>query len=245
MSSSFEQRLAEHRKRDVHGHRLGPYIQDIVYGGHDGIITTFAVVAGSAGADFSHSVVIILGMANLLADAVSMGVGAFLSKKSEDDQYKRLKEEELHEIAHDPEIERHEVREAYAAKGFTGEDLERVTAVLTRDPHIWVDTMMREEHGMSAGENGGAPLHGLFTFLGFVVFGIVPIAPYLLGLSGDRFFLAILGTGAALLMLGITRSYVTRQRLVRGIIEIFVLGAITATIAYGVGVVLEPWVGGM
>lgn len=242
MTTSIDQRLEEHRRQDVHGHRLGPFIQDIVYGGHDGIITTFAVVAGSAGADLSHGVVIILGFANLLADGVSMGVGAFLSKKAEADQYERLKKEELQEIADDPEVERAEVREAYAAKGFSGDDLDRVTAVLTRDPQIWADTMMREEHGMSEADEGSSMVHGLFTFVGFLVFGFVPLIPYVFGFSGDRFGLAIIATGIALLLLGVTRSYVTRQRLIRGIVEILVLGTITATIAYGVGVLLEPWV---
>lgn len=243
MSAPIDQRLAEHRKKDVHGHRLGPFIQDIVYGGHDGIITTFAVVAGSAGADFSFGVIIILGFANLLADGVSMGVGAFLSKKAEADQYQRLRQEELQEIIDDPEVERAEVREAYAAKGFSGADLERVTEVLTRDQQIWAETMMREEHGMCDAADGSSVMHGLFTLVGFLIFGFVPLIPYVFGLSGDRFVLAIIATGIALLLLGVTRSYVTRQRLIRGIVEILVLGTITATIAYGVGVLLRPLVG--
>src|SRR3989338_8244680 len=96
--SDIRTRLEQHRREEIHGHKLGPYIQDIVYGGHDGIITTFAVVAGTAGADLPHYIVIILGLANLFADAVSMGAGAFLSLKSELDHYFRLQKEELQEI---------------------------------------------------------------------------------------------------------------------------------------------------
>ena len=232
--------LAKHQASDVHGNRLGPFIQDIVYGGHDGIITTFAVVAGSAGADLSHAVIIILGFANLFADGVSMGAGAFLSKRAEHDQYRRLLSEELKEIDETPELERAEVREAYRAKGFSGEELERVVATLTRNKQIWAEVMMREEHGLASPEEGHALLHGLFTFTGFLVFGLVPLLPYLVGLgSENRFLHAIWATGFALLLLGITRSVVTRQRMVRGIVEILVLGTLTASIAYVVGVLLR------
>ncbi len=232
--------LAKHQTSDIHGNRLGPFIQDIVYGGHDGIITTFAVVAGSAGAGLSHGVVIILGFANLFADGISMGAGAFLSKRAEHDQYRRLRDEECKEIDETPELERAEVREAYRAKGFAGAELERVVAVLTRDKNIWADVMMREEHGLAAPETGHALLHGLITFIGFLVFGFVPLIPYVFGLgTNNSFRSAIFSTGFALLLLGITRSVVTRQRMIRGIVEIIVLGTLTASVAYVVGVILR------
>ena len=93
-TSVIKKALAQHRAGESHGSTLGPYIHDIVYGAHDGIVTTFAVVAGTAGAGLSTGVVIILGVANLLADGVSMGAGAFLSLRSERDQYHRLLKEE-------------------------------------------------------------------------------------------------------------------------------------------------------
>lgn len=241
---SVQERLREHKKAEIHGNRLGPWIGDIVYGGHDGIVTTFAVVAGTAGAGLPAGVIIVLGLANLLADAVSMGAGSFLSLRSERDQYDRLYKEELREIKTDPEVEREEIREFYEAKGFTGKDLERVVTVITSDKKVWAETMMREEHGMlpEAGEN--AVLHGFATFMGFVVFGTVPLLPYFWGLftgiAGENdFSIAIIGTFLALFLIGITRSLVTRQRMIRGIVEILIIGTATASIAYGVGVALK------
>lgn len=240
MPRDLQKDLAAHRAAEIHGSALGPWIHDIVYGAHDGIVTTFAVVAGTAGAGLSPGIVIILGMANLLADAVSMGAGSFLSIRAERDQYRRLLKEELQEIENDPEIEREEVREAYAAKGFAGSDLERAVQIITRDKRVWAQTMMREEHGMIEESGRGAVLHGLATFLGFVFFGSVPLLPYFFNRSGsDDFLLAIIGTGIALLLVGMTRSLVTRERIYRGAIEILVIGAVTASIAYGVGVALK------
>jgi VIT1/CCC1 family predicted Fe2+/Mn2+ transporter len=232
--------LAAHRAAEVHGSRLGPVIHDIVYGAHDGIVTTFAVVAGTVGADLPVSVIIILGMANLLADGVSMGAGSFLSLKSEQDQYDRLYREESKEIRDWPEIEREEIREAFRAKGFRGEELERVVSIITSDEKVWLDTMMLEEHGLTKGTTSRPLLHALATFLGFLVFGFVPLIPYVLGVGGaHRFLVASVSTFAALLFVGVTRSLVTRERLVRGIIEILIVGGLTSVIAYGVGVFLK------
>ena len=85
--------LRAHREEDIHGSPLAPFIQDIVYGGIDGIVTTFAVVSGSEGATLPNYVVIILGYANLFADALSMGVGNVVSIRSERDNYERLYKE--------------------------------------------------------------------------------------------------------------------------------------------------------
>lgn len=237
---NLREELARHRSAEIHGSPLGPWIHDIVYGAHDGIVTTFAVVAGTAGAGLSWGVVIILGMANLLADAVSMGAGAFLSIRNEQDQYQRLLKEELQEIEDDPEVEREEIREAYAAKGFTGNDLERAVQIITSDKHAWADTMMKEEHGMMEIKDSRAFLHGLATFIGFLAFGSVPLIPYFVFQSGaDNFPLAIGGTFIALVLVGVTRSIVTRERIYRGALEILLIGAVTASIAYGVGVALK------
>ncbi len=241
---NLKEDLIKHRATELHGSTLGPWIHDIVYGAHDGIVTTFAVVAGTAGAGLSAGIVIILGIANLLADGVSMGAGSFLSRKAEHDQYERLLKEELREIETDPEIEREEIREAYAKKGFAGADLERAVSVITADKNVWAETMMREEHGMTDDSSENALLHGLATFVGFLVFGSVPLLPYFFLQGSDHNFRsAIIGTAAALLLVGITRSIVTRERIYRGAVEILLIGAVTASIAYGVGVALKSFAG--
>ena len=236
--------LKAHLAEERHGHRLGPYIPDIVYGGNDGIVTTFAVVAGTAGADMHHYIVIILGHANLLADGTSMGTGSFLSIKAEMDQYTRLRKEELEEIEEDPELEAEEIRVFYREKGFAEEDLDRIVEVITADKDRWADEMMLEEHGLTP-ESASRPLaHWITTFCSFVVFGCIPLLPYLLTIErSHRFTVAIYSTLAALVALGLTRSIVTRERLLRGPIEVVLIGALGAVVAYGIGVLLKDIVG--
>jgi VIT1/CCC1 family predicted Fe2+/Mn2+ transporter len=243
--TDIKRALAEHRASEIHGSALGPYIHDIVYGANDGIVTTFAIVSGVAGAELASSVVIILGLANVLADGLSMGLGNYLSNKSRQDNYHRILKEELKEIQDMPEIEREEIREIYEKKGLSGAELEMVTAALTRDAKVWADTMMIEEHGLMSGEEGSPVLHALSTFFAFLVFGSIPIAPYLfLPATESQFSVTVVTTGIALLLLGFLRSYVTRERLIKGPLEILGIGALCALASYAVGMALKG-VGGM
>jgi VIT1/CCC1 family predicted Fe2+/Mn2+ transporter len=232
--------LADHKKSEPHGSKLGEFIHDIVYGANDGIVTTFAVVSGVAGAHLSPTIVIILGYANVLADGLSMGLGNYLSIKSREDNYNRLQKEELREIDEIPEIEREEIREIYAAKGFSGPELDMVVHRITSDRQIWVDTMMSEEHGLKKEETELPALHGFMTFIAFLFFGSIPIFPYVLPIADDqRFPSAIAATGVALLIVGLLRSWVTRERIYKGPLEILLVGSLCAASAYGVGVLLR------
>lgn len=224
---------------DAHGNRLGPYIHDIVYGGNDGIVTTFAVVAGTVGAHLPASVVVILGVANLLADGISMAAGAYLSIKSERDQYVRLRTDELRALREHPERERAAVRRSLEAKGFSGDVLESALAVITRNADVWADTALMEQHGLTM-EASSKPLpHGCVTFAAFVAFGAIPLLPYVIPAFGQSFPLAASSTFAAMLLLGGLRSYVTRQRLLRGAAEVVGVGLATSAVAYGVGMLLR------
>ncbi|HEX8546616.1 MAG TPA: VIT1/CCC1 transporter family protein, partial [Cytophagaceae bacterium] len=109
------------------------YITEFVYGGIDGAITTFAVVAGATGANLQLSVVIILGVANLIADGFSMSVGSFFSTKAEHDSYDKHKAIEYWEIENLREKEIQEIREIYQKKGFKGDLLEQVVAQIISD----------------------------------------------------------------------------------------------------------------
>lgn len=242
--TDIKKALARHRAEEPHGSTLGPYIHDIVYGANDGIVTTFAVVSGVAGADLASYVVVILGFANVLADGLSMGLGNYLSGKSRKDNYQRLLKEELREIEEIPDIEREEIREIFEVKGFKGADLDRVTEVITSDKKVWVDTMMHEEHGLTADEEGTPTWHAIMTFASFVLFGSIPIAPYILPIDEEsRFLVTIIAAAVALLVVGLLRSWVTRERLIKGPLEILSVGSICALTAYYVGMALKGFAG--
>ncbi len=218
------------------------YLGEFVYGGIDGSVTTFAVVAGSVGAGLDSAVIIILGFANLLADGFAMSVGAYLSTKSEKANYDKHKKVEYWEVEHLPEVEREEVREIYRNKGFEGELLEKVVDVITADKDRWVDVMMKEELEMM--EESKSPIKmGAVTYLSFVLIGLIPLVVYVLdytvGFPGNLFFWSCIFTSFGFIIVGFLKTYVTETPIWKGILETLILGAIAAGVSYFVGDILE------
>ncbi len=222
--------------------RFEKYLPEIVYGSMDGIVTTFAVVAGSAGADLSTKVILILGVSNLLADGLSMSIGSYLSKKSEQDNYNKHLRIEEWEIENMPEVERQEIVDIYRAKGFEGLELEMVVNRITSSKQVWIDTMMKDELGLTL-EKKSPFRAGLSTFMAFIVAGGLPLVVYVLAYAGklfiEPFFLSSIVTLMAFILIGYIKTYVTQIGLTRSIMETLVLGASAATAAYFLGDYLE------
>lgn len=222
------------------------YIGEFIYGGIDGSVTTFAVVAGSAGAHLDSSVVIILGFANLIADGFAMSVGSYLSTKSEIDNYNKHVKIEYWEIEHLPEKEREEIREIYQAKGFEGALLEQVVDKITEDKDRWVDVMMKEELEM-AKETKSPFKMGFVTFISFLIMGIIPLLVYVIdytvGFGADMFLYSSVMTFVVFALIGFAKSYVTHTNKIRGVLETLFLGGSAAVLAYFIGGFLEKMLG--
>lgn len=220
------------------------YIGEFVYGGIDGAITTFAVVAGAEGAGLGISVVIILGIANLIADGFSMSVGNFFSTKTEQDTFDKYRKKEFWEIENLRDREVEEIKSIFEEKGFEGDLLNQVVEVITGNKDVWVDTMMKDELGMIKGEKTPYKTAGI-TFLSFVLIGTVPLLSYVfisddISSSGATLFVySCILTGVALAIVGALKSLVTEKNLFIGMIETIFLGGIAALLAYYLGDVLE------
>ncbi len=237
----------QHEDR-IHGskyslvNRFQDYLGEFVYGGIDGSVTTFAVVAGSAGAGLDSKVVIILGFANLIADGFAMSVGSYLSTKSEQENYNKHKKIEYWEVDHLPEKEVEEVREIYQAKGFEGELLDQVVAKITEDKDRWVDVMMKEELDMSEETKSPVAMGGV-TFFSFQLFGLIPLLAYVLdylfSLKADLFLVSSILTGLTFILIGWLKATVNQTKVARSILETLFLGGAAATLSYYVGNVLE------
>lgn len=214
----------------------GSYLRNMVYGANDGIVTTFAVVAGVAGASLPPKIILILGFANLVADGISMAMGNFLGTRSEN----QLKHEELKvehwEIDHVPEEEAKEIERIYKNKGFKGADLKRAVAIITSDRDIWAKEMMIHELGIIPGEEESPWKNGLVTFLSFSIAGLLPLLPYVFNIPiKDTFTTAIVFMAVALFIVGALRTIFTKKNPLLSGLEMLAVGAIAAGSAYGVG----------
>ncbi len=234
--------LDKHRDNEHHINPIGEFIKQIIYGGNDGIVTTFAVVAGFAGAgsdgiaQIGGLAVLLFGLANLFADAAAMGLGEFLSARSEQDLYHSIRAKELHEIKHNPEMENAETIELLTDKGMSASDAQSMADIMAKYPEYYADFMMTYEIGMSDPDGENPALNGLATFGAFLIFGSIPLLPYFIFEPIiSTFYLSIFATFTALTALGLLRYIVVRQNIVRCVGETVFVGSVCASVAFAVG----------
>lgn len=237
--SQTENRPLEHehtpeaiRQRLEDGPRMN-YLRDWIYGGIDGAVTTFAIVAGIAGADLESRLIVILGIANLVADGFSMAASNYSGTRAERDELVHLRHVELRHIELDPDGEREEIRQIYASKGLGGDELARVVEAITSDRERWVATMLRDEYGLPSHVRSPF-LAGLTTFASFQVCGLVPLFPYLFG--GERpFALATVMTGLVFFAIGCVRSRWSVTSWWQAGLGTLAVGGVAAGLAYWLG----------
>jgi len=220
--------------------RARSYLRDVVYGAIDGTVTTFAVVAGVVGSGLPNKVILILGAANLLADGFSMAASNYLGTKTESEERELARKFEKSQIEENPEGEKEEVRQILSSKGFQGELLGQATEVFTQDKKKCVEFMLLEEYDLSS--PGRHPLHAAtFTFMAFILFGLIPLLPTLFHLK-EAFFWACLMTSTAFFIVGSLKSYWTTEMFLKAGFKTFLIGNGAASLAYAVGVLLKEWV---
>lgn len=238
---------AQHTPDAVH-HRLQAgidhsYLRDFVYGAVDGAVTTFAVVAGVAGAGLRTGIVLILGVANLVADGFSMAVSNFLGLRSEHQRGEEAERTERYHLRIIPQGEREEVRQLLARQGFAADDLDRAVQVITSDEDRWVRFMMTEELGFPPEEPDPYRAAGA-TFLAFVVVGAIPLAAFVIDLIAPDLLLSPFSwsaafTGIAFFLVGTLKSRFVVQPWWRSGMETLLLGGAAASLAYVAGIVLS------
>jgi len=227
---------------EQHQNTSGKYIKSIVYGGMDGIITTFAVVAGVVGAELAIGIVLIMGLANLLGDGLSMGIGDYLSSKSEIEYQKDERKREGWEVEHFPEGEKKELIELYQKRGIAKPDAEKMVELIAKYPTAWVNIMMIEE--LSILESDESPMkNALVTFFSFIVFGSIPLISYVfmllipntIGSETNTFILAICFTAFTLFLLGSSKTKITGKNWLISGLETLTVGGVAAGAAYLIG----------
>ncbi len=209
------------------------HLRDFVYGAIDGGVTTFAIVAGVAGAQLSPAIIIALGLANVLADGFSMAAGNYSGTKAELDEVHRLRRIEEDHIARDPEGERRELRAILAAKGLHGEILEGAVAQISARRETWIDTMLEGEYGL--GSVDPHPMRAaIWTFAAFLLAGSVPLVPFILGVPA-AFTWSAVATLAVFFAIGSFKARWSLTAWWRSGLETLGIGGAAAALAYAVG----------
>ena len=208
-------------------------VRDVVIGMSDGLTVPFALAAGLSGAVNTAHVVVLAGLAEIAAGSIAMGLGGYLAAKGDAEHYasERLREErEIVERTRDEEEEIYEIFEQY---GVARSESMPVLEALKRRPQAWVDFMMRFELGLEEPQGSRASRSALTIAISYVVGGLVPLMPYMLGLSLPKALNAsVIITLAALLVFGGVKGRLTGAGTLRSALQTVVIGGLAAGAAY-------------
>lgn len=225
----------------IHAKNKNSYVSDWILGGIDGAVTTFAIVAGVVGAALEWHVIIILGLANLLADGFSMAASNYSAVKSDADDVDRLWKMEQEHIRRVPDGEREEIRQILRAKGLSGATLEDAVNAVCANEEVWIETMLVEEFGVLP-ESRDPIKAGLATFSAFLICGAVPLVPYVFDIAAP-FAWAVGATGVVFFVIGAAKSLWALSPWWRSGLETLVIGMGAAGVSYAIGYWLKDLIG--
>lgn len=234
MAISIRKREYEHHTEQVHI-GAGTRIRDVMLGLNDGLVASFAVTSGVAGAFSSTGIAVMAGLAEMLGGTVSMGLAAFISARSQIEFYQSEIEREREEIEKWPERERDEVRAIYKHKGFTGDLLDQIVSHLTAEPERWAGVMMREELGFTS-ESFDPPLKSaLVVGVSYLIGAAVPVIPYALVALPAAIAVSAITTVLILFIVGAGKTLITARSWWRSGIESMLTGIAAGAVTYGAG----------
>lgn len=221
----------------------GDLIRQVTFGLNDGVVSIFALLAGLAGAGQSISTIAITLIAASIAGALSMAAGEFISSKSEADFFRHEIEQERLEIELCPHIERRELEDIYARKGFEGQLLQDIVNKIIQDKELWVKEMVVDEFGVAELEQDSGLKNTFVIFFAFIIGAAFPTLPYLLFGSvvenANVMFLSATGiTVFGLFLAGALKKFVTGVNWFKSGMEMLMVGAFAFAISYGIGLLI-------
>lgn len=217
----------------------GDLVRDIVIGMSDGLTVPFALAAGLSGAVDSLRVIVLAGLAEIAAGSIAMGLGGYLAARGDAEHYgsERLREER--EVVERTKDEEEEIYEIFDAYGVERQEATPVLRALQRNPVAWVDFMMRFELGLEAPQQGRAWRSALTIALSYIVGGLIPLLPYMLGSPRSALVESVTITLLALLVFGAVKGRVTGGGMVRSGLQTALIGGLAAGAAYGLAHLLS------
>ncbi len=216
-----------------------------VLGANDGLVSNLSLVMGVAGAAMSSTAILVTGLAGLLAGAISMALGEWLSVQSSRELYERQMDVERRELAEAPEEEKEELALIYQAKGVAPADARRLADDLLSNPGTALDTLVREELGIDPDELGGSAWEAAFTsFLLFAVGAVIPVAPFFFLTGPASIAVSAAASAVGLFVIGAAITLVTGRSIVWSGLRQVIFGLAAAAVTFGIGRLVGVHVGG-
>jgi len=227
-------RLAKFEKR--HRSVGGNAIRAAVLGGNDGLVSNFSLVMGVAGASPDQQGVLLAGLAGLLAGALSMALGEWISVKSSQELYENQMQLEMEELETNPEGEKKEIALIYMAKGIPESQAHQMASEAMTDPKIAHELLVREELGINAEELKGSALEAaLYSFFLFAIGASIPVLPFLLFTGSKALMISIGGSAVGLFLIGAAITLFTGRSVWYSGFRQMIFGLLAAAITFGIG----------
>ena len=215
-------------------------VRDVVIGMSDGLTVPFALAAGLSGAVSAASIVVTAGLAEIAAGSIAMGLGGYLAARSDAEHYASEKLREQNEVRDIPEDEEKEVREVLGKYGLAAEESEPVVSALRRNPHAWVDFMMRFELGLEKPDPSRALWSGLTIAGAYIAGGLIPLSPYIFMMSvRTALAVSVAVTIFALAFFGYVKGHYTGAKPLRSSLQTAVIGGLAAAVAFGIATAIS------
>jgi VIT1/CCC1 family predicted Fe2+/Mn2+ transporter len=216
----------------------GGNLRAAVFGVNDGLVSNASLILGVAGASANNSVILLSGVAGLLAGAFSMATGEYVSVRSQREMFEHQIGLEREELVQYPEEEAEELALIYAARGLPREDAQKLAKTLIADPDKALDTLAREELGLNPDDLGSPWGVALFSFLSFAAGALVPLLPFFF-LGGERALLvSIACTALTLFGVGAVISLFTGRSALRDGLRMLCIGATAGGLTFAIGKLL-------
>lgn len=222
----------EHRHRAVAG---GGNLRAAVFGANDGLVSNACLIFGVAGATADSQLVLLSGVAGLIAGAFSMAAGEYVSVRSQREMYEYQIALEREELEHYPEAEAEELALIYQARGHTREEAASLARRLVADPQKALAALAREELGLNPEELGSPWGAAGFSFVSFAAGAAVPLVPFLAGAGPGALPASIAATAVALFAVGALLSLFTGRSAAAGGTRMLAIGALAGGFTYLVG----------
>jgi vacuolar iron transporter family protein len=216
------------------------FLRDVVIGMSDGLTVPFALAAGLTGAIDKSNIIVIAGIAEIAAGSIAMGLGGYLSGKTELDHYKNEEKREYYEVANLREREIAETKEFFANIGLDEATQELATQQIAKDEKRWVDFMMKYELGLDKPDPKRATKSALNIGLSYIAGGIVPLSPYIFIESAKQALpYSVAATLICLFVFGYFKSKITGVNAFVGAVRVMLIGALAAAAAFGIAKLFE------
>ena len=220
-------------------HRQASALSDIILGGQDGLVNVLGIALGVAAATQDPRIILAAGMAATFAESVSMAAVAYTSRRADQDYYESERAREYRHLRLVPAVEREEIREIYAGKGFRGETLDRIVKTITADEDVWVGVMMAEELRLAPVDHGGAFRSALIVGGAAIVGSLIPLAPFALLPVGPAMAVSLLVAAGSLFAIGAYKATRTVGKPSRSGLEMALIGTASALVGYAVGLIFK------